>query len=258
MAENLTNEIDPGETPRVEGQTKAWHESETSEDVNTGVASASETDVARVVRSGLEREGESQWSEPTATEPPAEDVVPSGREDTEAAIDDSPADAAIEANRQSVKRWCLRLHKKVIAGLVLGLCISPLVAYGLKHWHMHQGGKPQEIASTRVYRAPTTRNWYAILNLAGFVVLLPEDNDRAYFSLRLSVRLSNSSVYREIEEKKTFFRGIIYGVLDKAAKANSPQMISKEQLKQDIIDALNGLLNTGAIDDIYFTQFLVV
>jgi len=34
--------------------------------------------------------------------------------------------------------------------------------------------------------------------------------------------------------------------------------MSKEQMKRDIISALNDLLVTGTIDDIYFTEFLVV
>ncbi|MCK4487839.1 MAG: flagellar basal body-associated FliL family protein [Desulfobacterales bacterium] len=271
MAEDLINEIDPEETPRIEGQTEGGSEPETSEDVKTGVASASGADVAGVVSTGLEGEGVSESSEPTGTEGGAEDVVPSGAEDTEAGIDDSPTDAAIEASRQSVKRWCLRLHKKVIAGLVLarqhkkiigglvlGLCMSLLVAYGLKHWQMDQGGKREKVSSTWIYRAPVMRHWNAILDLAAFVVLLPEDENRAYFSLSISVKLSKSSVCREIKERKTFFRGVIYGVLNKAVKASSPQVISKEQLKQDIISALNGLLVTGTIDDIYFTDFLVV
>ena len=96
------------------------------------------------------------------------------------------------------------------------------------------------------------------MDLASFVVLLAENEDRAYLSLSISVKLSNRNVYREMEEKKTFLRGVIYGILDKAAKAGSLQIISKEQLKRDIIGALNGFLVTGTVDDIYFTQFLVV
>jgi len=271
MAEDPINEIDPEETPRIEGQTEGGSEPETSEDVKTGVASASGADVAGVVSTGLEADGVSESSETTGAGGRAEGLVPSGSEDTKAEPGDSPANTAFESSLQSVKRWCLhqhkkviaglvlaRQHKKVIAGLVLGLCMSVLVAYGLKHWQMDQGGKREKVSSTWIYRAPVMRNWNAILDLAAFVVLLPEDEDLAYFSLSLSVKLSKSSVCREIKERKTFFRGVIYGILNKAVKASSPQVISKEQLKQDIIGALNGLLVTGTIDDIYFTDFLVV
>jgi len=258
MAQDLINEMDPGETPGVEGQTEAGSEPETREDAKTGVASASGADVAGMVSTGLEADGVSESSETTRSEGRAKDLGPSGSEDTKAEPDDSPANTAFESSFQSVKRWCLLQHKKVIASLVLGLSISFLVAYGLKHWHAHPGGIRQKVASTQVYRASFKSDSRTLLDLAAFIVLLPEDEDQAYFSLSISVRLSNSIVYREIEGKGPLLRGVIYGVLNKAVKAGSPQMISKEKLKRDIIGALNGLLVTGNIDDIYFTDFLVV
>ena len=147
--------------------------------------------------------------------------------------------------------------KKLIAGIALALCIS-LVVYGLKQWHMDPGGDRQKVTSTLDNSASITRDSAEILDFAGFVVLLAENEDQAYLSLSISVKLSNSNVYREIEKKKTIIRGVIYGVLDKAAKTGSAQIMSKEQLKQDIIDAVNRLLVTGIVDDVYFTKFLAV
>ena len=147
--------------------------------------------------------------------------------------------------------------KKLIAGLALALCIS-LVVYGLKQWHMDPGGDRQKVTSTLDNSASITRDSAEILDFAGFVVLLAENEDQAYLSLSISVKLSNSNVYREIEKKKTFIRGVIYGVLVKAAKTGSTQIMSKEQLKQDIIDAVNRLLVTGIVNDVYFTKFLAV
>jgi len=147
--------------------------------------------------------------------------------------------------------------KKLIAGIALALCIS-LVVYGLKQCHMNPGGDRQKVISTLDNSASITRDSAEILDFAGFVVLLAENEDQAYLSLSISVKLSNSNVYREIEKKKTIIRGVIYGVLDKAAKTGSAQIMSKEQLKQDIIDAVNRLLVTGIVDDVYFTKFLAV
>lgn len=147
--------------------------------------------------------------------------------------------------------------KKLIAGIALALCIS-LVVYGLKQCHMNPGGDRQKVTSTLDNSASITRDSAEILDFAGFVVLLAENEDQAYLSLSISVKLSNSNVYREIEKKKTFIRGVIYGVLDKAAKTGSAQIMSKEQLKQDILDAVNRLLVTGIVDDVYFTKFLAV
>jgi len=147
--------------------------------------------------------------------------------------------------------------KKLIAGIALAMCIS-LIVYGLKQWHMNPGGDRQKVTSTLDNSTFITRDSAEILDFAGFVVLLAENEDQAYLSLSISVKLSNSNVYREIEKKKTFIRGVIYGVLDKAAKTGSAQIMSKEQLKQDIIDAVNRLLVTGIVNDVYFTKFLAV
>ena len=257
MAKDLNNKTDPGETSGVEGQTEAGSTPDVSEDVESGVAAASVPDGAAVVSSMREGEGVTELSRRADTEGGDEAAVPSEAEDPDAGFDDLPEDITIEAN-QSGKVWSLWKPKKVIAGLVLGFCISPLVAYGLKYWQTDRDRMSQEAPSTWIYRAPIMRDWGAILDLAAFLVLLPEKKDRAYFSLSISVKLSNSGVSREIEGKKTFFRGVIYRVLNEAAKDSSPQAIAKEQLKRDIVGALNSLLISGTIDDIYFTDFLVV
>jgi flagellar basal body-associated protein FliL len=155
-------------------------------------------------------------------------------------------------------RRCLRKHEKVIAGLVSALFIF-LVVCGLKHWHAGPWENGQKVTSTRVYKAPITGDDSgAILDLAPFIILLPEDEDRAYFSLSISLKPSNSHVCREIEKKKTFFRGVIYEILNRAVKTCTPKMVPKEELKRDIIGALNRLLTIGTIDDVYLTKFLVV
>ena len=123
---------------------------------------------------------------------------------------------------------------------------------------MDPGRNRKKVTSTPDNTTSIMRDSAEVLDFAGFVVLLPENEDQAYLSLSISVKLSNRNVYKEIEKKKTFIRGVIYGVLDKAAKTGSTQIMSKEQLKQDIIDAVNRLLVTGIVDEVYFTTFLVV
>ena len=250
MAKNLENETDPGETLRVEGQTETGSTPEASTDVKNGIGD--------LVSGAPEGEGVTESSEPADSEGSAEELLTSGAEDSEAGFDDLPEDIAIETNGRSEKIGSFWEPKKVIAGLVLGFCVSPLMAYGLKHWQTEKEEKSQEIPSTQIYRASVVSDWSAILDLAAFIVLLPEKADRAYFSLGISLRLSNRPVCREIEGKKTFFRGAIYRVLKNAGKDTSLQAISKEELKRDIVSTLNGLLQTGTIDDIYFTDFLVV
>ena len=155
-------------------------------------------------------------------------------------------------------RRCLRKHEKVIAGLVPALFIF-LVVCGVKHWHAGPRENGQKATSTRVYKASITGDDPgAILDLAPFIILFPEGEDRAYFSLSISLKPSNSHVYREIGKKKTFFRGGIYEILNRAVKTCTPKIVPKEELKQDIIGALNRLLITGTIDDVYLTKFLVV
>ncbi|MCK4388857.1 MAG: hypothetical protein KAV83_01300 [Desulfobacterales bacterium] len=151
----------------------------------------------------------------------------------------------------------IKKYRWLIAGLLIVVCVLCLV-YGLKWLAVGGQGDHQNVPLTRVYRAPITKGSGAILDLAAFVVLLPEDEDWACLSLSISVKLSNSRVGREIKEKKPFFRGVIYDVLDKAVKTGSSQTISKEQLKRDVIGALNGLLVTGSVDAIYYREFLLV
>ncbi|RLB83811.1 MAG: hypothetical protein DRH17_01240 [Deltaproteobacteria bacterium] len=259
MAQHLNNEIDSGERPKVKSQTKDKSESDTGEDIKTGVSSAPGAEVDQVASTGLQGEGGVESREATGIEVGAEDPGVSEAEDTAEGSVDSPSDTAIEASLQP-ERWWFRKRRNVIGSLIFVLFIL-LVAYGLKGWRIHLSESEkapsthaQRVTSKRVYRAPIG----AILDLSPFLVLFPEDVDQAYLSLSISVKLSNRNVYKEILEKKTFFRGAIYTVLNKAVKASSSKMISKSQLKQDVIDALNGLLVTGTVDQVYFTEFLVI
>ncbi|NVM21141.1 MAG: flagellar basal body-associated FliL family protein [Desulfobacterales bacterium] len=192
-------------------------------------------------------------------------------EDAEAALDHASLLDAVEWEHGSEKQWRPKKHRRAIRVLLVAVCLL-FVVYGLMWFSTGR----REMTSGRVYRAPiwnveTVENVenvekaknleeykFDIIDFARFVVLLPEENNKAYLLLRISVQVSNSKVYEEINEKRASFRGAIYGVLNKVVKANNKQEIHKKELKQDIMDALNGIVGAGGVISIGFTEFLLV
>jgi flagellar basal body-associated protein FliL len=153
--------------------------------------------------------------------------------------------------------WWLKKYQKTVGSAVIGLCGLFLV-YGLSRLVTCRHGEQQRVPSVQVYWSPVEKSASDTPSFARFLVLLPKTDEAACLLVRISVKPSNRSVYKELDEKRTFLRASIYAVLKKEVGINKGQRISIKTLKPDIMKALNSMLVTGTIDRIYFTEFLVV
>jgi len=100
--------------------------------------------------------------------------------------------------------------------------------------------------------------YFDVVNFDKFLILLVNDYNKAYLSLTMSIKPSNSQVYKELNEKRTFFRGVIYKVLEERVKGKKKLMTRKEKLKQDILNALNAAIAGGTVYEVVFCEVLEV
>lgn len=186
--------------------------------------------------------------------------LPLEEERGEAPPDEPASGSDVGPAAGRVRGWYPKKYEKAVCILIAVLSVW-LGVFGLKNLIVPPAREKKRMASTRVYMASITSNSGATLDLKPFIVIFPNDHESSYLSLTVSLRFSHSSIddiYKEIHTKKALVRGVIYGVLEQAVTAGVPDTMSAGQLKQDIISALNALLATGRIDEVYFTDFLVV
>jgi len=96
------------------------------------------------------------------------------------------------------------------------------------------------------------------LNFNSFILLLPEAESKTYVDISVSVKTSNENVFKEIQDRKTFVRGAIYGILKRVFESNDGKFISGEEIKKRIIKDINYILINGTVDKIFITNYLTI
>ena len=172
-------------------------------------------------------------------------------EDSEESADEEESAEADEPTLQPNK------YQMAIGGLVVAVCVS-LVAYGVGRLVIGGEEIRQKLISPEVYRASVGETMADVIRFARFVVPFPDEDERTYMLLTVSVKPSSRSVHQEIDEKKILCRGAIYSRLLKVLKIGKKEVISGKEMKQHILNALEAMLVNGIIDDVYFGEFLVV
>lgn len=184
----------------------------------------------------------------------SEDVV----EDSDRSDESLDEKETVESDHLPVTPWQPNKYQMAICGVLVAICVS-FLSYGLGRLVIGRRETSQKLIFPEVYRAPADEGMADIITFARFVVPFPDEDDRTYLLLSISVKPSNRSVYKEIDERRIFCRGAIYAGLMKAVRtSNKEKVITGKELKQHILNALDGVLGNGSLDDIYFGEFLVV
>jgi len=95
-------------------------------------------------------------------------------------------------------------------------------------------------------------------NFNSFIVLLPEAKNETYIDISVSVKTSNEKVFKEIQDRKTFVRGAIYGILKRIFETTGATRYSSDELKKRLIKDINYILINGTVDKIYITNYLTI
>ena len=99
---------------------------------------------------------------------------------------------------------------------------------------------------------------HPLLGLSSFIIPIEKDSDNAYLFLSISVMSPNSTIYEEINIKRAFLRGILYDLLKKIINDGKVIIVPCEAIKLELLKALNTHLNSGKIEKVYFTDFLLM
>lgn len=96
------------------------------------------------------------------------------------------------------------------------------------------------------------------LALSPFIVPIYKGQDDDYWFLSISVMSPNSKVYEEIKRKNAFLREGLYNLLREIVNDGKADIAYREEIKKEILKSLNKGLQTGKVNKVYFTSFLLV
>lgn len=92
------------------------------------------------------------------------------------------------------------------------------------------------------------------ISLETFTVNLKDSNFRRYLRTEISVETHDRKVIGELKEKRYKIRDTINAVLSSKAVAD---LVDREALKDELLDAINSHLTKGQIVGLYFDEFLI-
>jgi len=96
------------------------------------------------------------------------------------------------------------------------------------------------------------------LNFNSFLVLLPEKPSNTFVNIDVSLKTSNEAVFKEIQDRKTFVRGAIFGILKRMFESLPLNKINSETIKKRIAKDINYILVHGTVDKVYITNYLKI
>jgi flagellar basal body-associated protein FliL len=158
------------------------------------------------------------------------------------------------------------LNKNIIAVSAIALIIAiTFVLYVLMGQRVESDKEKQKdpvypvyYGSFRVKIGPRVVLPDPPLALSPFIVPIDRGTDDAYWFLSISVMSPNSKVYEEIKIKRAFLREGLYKLLREIVNGGKADITPREEIKKEILKSLNNELQTGKINNVYFTSFLLV
>lgn len=91
--------------------------------------------------------------------------------------------------------------------------------------------------------------------LDSFLVNIASDQGAKYLQVQMELELSDPAVEEEINKKKAAVRDSVIVFLSSRNFKELREATGLKKVRADLIKVLNGLLSSGQIKEIYFTQF---
>lgn len=118
-----------------------------------------------------------------------------------------------------------------------------------------QNGTEQEEAEQEPEEAEVTIG--PMYKMDSMIVNLADRGGKRYLRVTMQFELSTPEVLEEIEKRLPQIRDAILMILPAKEYAQISTTQGKIALREEIMTQLNGYLKTGAINTIYFTEFVV-
>jgi len=109
--------------------------------------------------------------------------------------------------------------------------------------------------SKKAGRTLTPQTPGTLYPLDAFLVNISSDQGPKFLQTQMELELSESSTEDELTKKKAAIRDSILVLLSSRNYKEIRDVSGMSNLRKDILKAVNNLLTTGKVRDVYFTQF---
>lgn len=100
-------------------------------------------------------------------------------------------------------------------------------------------------------------NMGPIYPMDSFIVNLNEPQGRRYLKVKIALEMDSEKLKSEMDERLPEFRDGIITLLSSKSYKDISDYSGKYQLRQEILNMINGYLKSGKIRNVYFTEFIV-
>lgn len=154
------------------------------------------------------------------------------------------------------KEFAITQEKKntlqIIMIILLLLILIAIGAFGA-YMFLHK-----ESVSTRTQaEGNVTFKNQQVYSLPEMTLNLADKESRRYIKIKIGIGFkTNSKLANELEKKKDILSDCILSVIRNKTSENLTG-IGVDTMKKDIIKKVNSVLNEGAIDNVFFSEFLI-
>lgn len=192
--------------------------------------------------------------------------IPKSKEKGKADADSS--DKGAKQSTSLITRWILNKKINIIGAFIMApLIIAFFMLYILmgKSVETNKGEVkqaapevPANYGSIRGKIGPKVVLPDPPLALAPLIIPIEKGTDDAYLFLSISVMSPNSKVYEEIKSNDASLRDDLYNHLNEIVNGGKVKIAPRKEIKREILRSLNKRLDSGKIEKVYFTDFLLV
>lgn len=118
--------------------------------------------------------------------------------------------------------------------------------------HMIVSSNPEE---SNLGRELEAKNVAILYPIESFLVNIQSDQGSKFLQTQIELELADNGLEEEISRKKAAIRDAIIVHLSSRSYKELREQDGLKKLRKDLIGAINHLLTTGKIKDLYFTQF---
>ncbi|HHX51435.1 MAG TPA: hypothetical protein GX711_08360 [Clostridia bacterium] len=131
----------------------------------------------------------------------------------------------------------------LVLALVLVL-VAVATGIGVYFFARDRVAGAQEVKQLPVYQLP----------LKPFTVNLADSNFRRYLRVQITIEVNKKSLISELNSKEYRARDTIISLL---SGKQVTELEEKENLRLELVEAINGLLDEGEIAGVYFEEFII-
>jgi flagellar protein FliL len=116
---------------------------------------------------------------------------------------------------------------------------------------------PAPTTEEEVVKEDTPEEIGPLYSLGTLIVNLADEGGKRYLRVSIELELESAEMTAEVEQRLPQIRNSILMILPTKTFADINSTAGKVALRDELIAAINGIVTTGKVKNLYFTEFVV-